>query len=1058
MTPFVHLHVHTCFSLLDGMVRIGELCRRVKELGMSSVAITDHGSSFGWIDFARTAEQNDIHPVLGVELYVSEVPRSIKEKEALDRIRHLVLLAETEQGRKNILRLITLGHTEGFYRKPRVDFEDLENHSEGIIALTACLKGLISWNIHSGVKEKSEGYLKNLLDIYGRDHLYLELMDHGLAEQAKVNGALFELSKRYSIPLAATNDVHYLDRKNHADHEVFLAVQTATSIDDPQRMSYGTDQMYLKSPQEMNEIFGETPEVLRNTVEIAERCRATIDFESLHLPDIEPPNGRDLDSSLKEACWEGLHRRGMAESTEAQERLAYELQVIIRKGLAGYFLIVSDIAGFAVTNGISLGAGRGSAAGSLVSYVLGITDVDPLKHKLYFERFLNPERKGLPDIDIDIGHKDRDSIFEYLCRKYGQDRVAHIATLDAFSARSVIRDVGRSLNLPYGKVDRLAKRIPFSYRGLTLEQAVQADPELKKRIAADKEYQEIVRIGKEFEGLPRHASIHAAGVVIADGPLTDYTALQLTPKEELITQATMEPIEAIGLLKIDLLGLRFLSVIQESFTLICSNTGQNISVSDIPMDDPATYALLAEGETEGLFQVESAGFQRLLKKLKPENLEDVIAALSLYRPGPLGGGVVDTYIERRHGRRSVEYIDPALEEVLGDTYGVIVYQEQVMEAARRFAGYTLGEADRLRRAMSKKLIRQLKGEKERFIKKAMQQGKSTQIAEKVFTLLSYFGGYGFNKAHSTGYAVEVVRTAWLKTHYFSEYWVCLLNNNLGFSPILEKWLNIAKRKGFNLLLPDVNKSDTGFTLEDRRSIRIGLSQVKKLGYKGCSEIITQRNKHGEFKSLQDFIRRIDSRTVTRRSIENMIKIGAFDWTGARRTQMAAVLPAILKKTGTAQKKAQPLQPSLFPQETEVRDTPLELPDLPEFSPAEMLELEKEILELYVSGHPLDPFREKLKESGAVELDILMDETSDKKIKTAGIFTKCRRIKTKSKRNMAFCTLEDGQGMLDAVLFPEVWKNAKKLIDNKIPVRVKGKLEINESGRSLIVDEINPLEK
>jgi DNA polymerase-3 subunit alpha len=1055
---FVHLHTHTYYSLLDGMISPEDLLSRTEELGMDSIAVTDHGNTFGLIEFYRHASQKGIKPILGCEVYLSPLSKGMKTKAALEQIYHLVLIAESDQGLRNILKLVTIGHLEGFYRKPRIDFSDLEKHHKGIIGLSACLHGLIPRLLLAGRREEAVKRSGELSEIFGKDYFFMELMDHGVEQQRKVLPLLVTLAHKNGIPLVATNDVHYLREEDHRIHEVLLCIQTATGLDDPERISYPSDQMYLKGPREMRRLFREVEEAVDTTMEIASRCHATIDFDHLHLPGIALEEGMTSGKKLTAECEEGLRKRGLAGSRTARERMEYESRVIREKGLSDYFLIVQDLVRFARSKDIPVGSGRGSAAGSLVAYLLGITDIDPLRFGLYFERFLNPEREGMPDIDIDFGHRGRDSVFEYVSSKYGIDNVAHIATLDTLSPRSAVRDVGRALNLPYGYVDMIAKKIPFHLWEKPLRNIVASQPELQKLYEEEETVKDLIDTASRLQGLPRHPSIHAAGVVIADAPLTNYVSLQYTSKSEVITQATMEPVEAIGLLKIDLLGLRFLSVIQDTVRLISSRRGIDVSSDGIDLDDDDTYGLLSRGDTAGLFQLESTGMTRLLVKLKPERIEDLCALLSLYRPGPLGGGVVDSFIRRRHGDEEITCPHDVLKAVLKDTCGIILYQEQVMQVAREFAGYTLGQADILRRAMSKKLIGELKGERQRFVRRAEAKGRNRKTAEEIFELLSHFGGYGFNKAHSMGYAIEVYRTAYLKAHFLPEYWVSLLNCNPGFTSALTRWLSYARRHGFDVRAPDINLSKRGFTLEEDGILRAGFSLIKYLGAAGIEGIVNERSRNGAFVSFMDFLRRIPVETVNRRAIESLIKSGCFNFTRSKRHELLSVMDEAIRQAQKSRKRGDHTQITFFAEQAMNIHDSIDPPRLPDLSTKQLLEMEFESLDMYFSAHPMDPYEDVLRKNNARDIAELSSCVPDRRYLTAGIVTDVRVVRTKKNTRMAFCRLEDKTGAMEMILFPKLFADAAviDIIEHKRPSLVLGTLEVDERGVTFLAEEITAL--
>ncbi|AZR74615.1 DNA polymerase III subunit alpha [Anoxybacter fermentans] len=1055
MPDFVHLHLHSEYSLLDGAVRIDKLIERVKEYGMPAVAVTDHGVMYGAIKFYRQAKAAGIKPILGCEVYVAPRTRFDKEARVDEHSFHLTLLAENNEGYKNLLKLVSKASLEGFYYRPRIDLDLLRQHSEGLIALSGCLKGQIPTLLFQEQWEQAEGILEEYLLIFGENNFFIEIQDQGLEEQRILNPRLIRLAQKKGIPLAATNDVHYLDREDAYVHDILLCIQTGKTISDPDRLRFTSDQFYLKSQDEMVKLFEDWPEALSNTVKIAERCSVELDFDNFHLPHFVVPSEKRPVEYLKELCFNGAKKRYGHIDKKIKERLNYELNMIEKMGFTSYFLIVHDFVSYARKKGIPVGPGRGSAAGSLVAYVLEITDIDPIKYGLIFERFLNPERVTMPDIDIDFCYVRRDEVIRYVTEKYGKDHVAQIITFGTMAARAVVRDVGRVLEMPYSKVDKIARLIPEA-PGMTIDKALDSSPDLKKIYHKDKEAQRLIEIGRKLEGLPRHASTHAAGVVISKDSLHNYTPIQRS-KEGITTQYDMEDLEALGLLKMDFLGLRTLTVINDTLEML-KERGIEIDIRNLPLNDPRAYQLLREVKTAGIFQMESRLYQRLCKDLQPENFEDIIAMMALGRPGALQSGMVEDYIRCRHGEKQVEYLHPALKPILKETYGLILYQEQVMKIASQLANYTLGEADILRRGMGKKKKELIKQHRERFVKGAVQNNIPAEIANTIFDLMEYFGGYGFNKSHSAAYALIAYQTAYLKANYPVEFMAATLTSVMGSSKKVAYYIEECQKMGIEVLPPDVNQSGIHFTVVGPNRIRFGLAAVKNVGKSAIAELVKGRENR-PYSSLTDLCHRVDTGKVNVRVLESLIKCGALDSLGGRRSQYMAILENVVQSAQYAQRHKVRGQISLVESmegyEKQFND---QLPDLPEYPKEEILKMEKELLGLYLTAHPLDPYREKYHQWGRERVLELMELEDGDEVVVCGIISDLKLHTTKKGQIMAFITLEDWSGSVEGVVFPSQYNKAQYLIKRDQPVLILGKVNHKEDEISLIVDQILPLDQ
>jgi DNA polymerase-3 subunit alpha len=1049
---FVHLHNHTQYSLLDGACRIDDLVSLTKEYKMPALAITDHGNMFGIVEFYKKIVSAGIKPIIGCEVYVAPISRNKKEpiKGFPDTGYHLILLVKDLTGYKNLIKLATIGYLEGFYHKPRVDEELLRKYNQGLIALSSCLKGEIPRLILAEKYEDAKKAANRYVDIFGEKSFYFELQDHGLDEEKKVCRELIKLSKEMLIPLVATNDCHYLKQEDYLAHDALLCIQTGKKVGDEDRMRFVTDQLYFKSPQEMEKVFQETPQALANTVKIAEECNLALEFGKCHLPHFPLPQGySDLDSFLTFLAKKGLAERYQKVTPGMEERLDYELDVIKQMGYAGYFLIVKDFIDYAKSQSIPVGPGRGSAAGSLVSYSLGITSIDPLKYGLLFERFLNPERVTLPDIDIDFSDRGRDDIIRYVINKYGKKNVAQIITFGSMAARAVVRDVGRVLDIPYSEVDRIAKMIPWD-PDMTLDRALQMEPDLKKVIENDSRTQKLIAYSKTLEGLSRHASTHAAGVVIAPTDLTEYVPLYLSNNDEVTTQYDMKGIEDIGLLKIDFLGLRTLTVIDDTLTMVREDKGIKIDMNSIPLDDKKVFALFSKGETIGVFQFESSGMRDYLKKLKPESIEDLTAMNALYRPGPLDSHMIDEYIDRKWGRKKIKYEHPLLESILKDTYGVIVYQEQVLKVASDLAGYTLGKADILRKAMGKKQSDMMAEQREEFIKGAKNNNIDARTADRIFDFMATFARYGFNKSHSVGYAHIAYQTAYFKAHYPVEFMAALLSSEKDDSTRIVTLMDECRRMGMTVLPPDVNESLGAFSVIGDK-IRFGLGAVKNVGESAVKAIIKAREKYGRFNTLFEFCERVDSRALNKRTIESLIQAGAFDSLKGHRAQLMGCVDMAITYGQAVQQDKMRGQTSLFSGGIDVTTiAEPKLLDIPKWPTSEILSREKEMLGFYVSGHPLAKHEQELKLFTTKDTETLQVTKDGEEAVIGGVITNVKFNLDKKGKRMAFATVEDFVGMSEVVIFSDCLEKNKEIVRVDSIVVVRGRASTKEGERVKVV--------
>jgi len=1059
-SDFVHLHTHTQYSLLDGALKLKDLCQIAHKYKMPAVAITDHGNMFGAIEFYTEAINYGLKPIIGAEVYIAPGSRFDKTPNRLKEIaHHLTLLAKNQTGYKNLMKLISSGYLEGFYYKPRIDNEILRDLSEGIICLSGCLKGEIPKLILADkITEAKQvaGYYK---DIFG-DDFYLELQDNNLAEQKKIIPQLIKISKDLSIPVVATNDVHYLQKEHARAHEILLCLQTQTTLNDPNRMRFQTEEFYFKSPDEMKELFRDIPEAIRNTIEITEKANLQLFFDKTHLPKFKPPDDVSSDEYLERLCFEGAKKKYHSLTKEIRERLNNELSVIKKAGYASYFLLVWDFVKFAKAKNIPVGPGRGSAAGSLVAYTLDITSIDPIKHGLIFERFLNPERISLPDIDIDFCYERRQEVIDYVTEKYGKKNVAQIITFGTMAARAVVRDVGRVMGFSYSEVDKIAKLIPLDTK-ITLNKAINIEPKLKELYENNERIRRLIDTSKILEGLSRHASVHAAGVVISEDELTNHTPLFKMSDGQITTGYAMDSLKKIGLLKIDFLGLKTLTVMDKTCRIVKRVEKKEIDINKIKLDDRKTFKLLSQANTLGVFQLESAGMRDLLRKLKPESLDDIIALLALYRPGPLASGLVDEFIKRKHGRTPIRYLHPKLIPILKNTYGILLHQDQIMTIGLELAGFSLAQADILMRAISKKKPEEMEQLHADFIKGAIKNNIDRHLAEEIFVLMSHFTGYGFNKAHTACYAMIAYQTAFLKANYPIEFLAALLTSEKDNSDKIALYIEDAKRFKIEILPPDINESFSEFTVvKERRSIRFGLSAVKNVGEGAIESIIKARIKKGRFKSLYDFCRRVDTRLVNRRVIESLIKCGAFDSFGLYRSQMMAMLNKVLEATSSLQKDRSSGQLSLFDThdgQDYFSKTFQDIPDIEEWPENQLLAYEKDMLGFYITGHPLSKHKSLIKYFSKTTVKELSEQSHGSLVTLIGVLTKVKYTYTKKGKKkgqkMAIAEFEDLTGRIEVLIFPQSYSKSYNYIKTDATVFIKGKLSLKEEEPKIIADEI-----
>lgn len=1106
---FCHLHLHSGYSLLDGSGKIKPLIKRAKELGMESIALTDHGVMYGCVDLYKEAKAQGIKPILGCEVYVVPKSRKIKSNDEDNKTYHLVLLVKNEKGYENLMKIVSVASIEGFYYKPRIDREYLKEHSEGIIALSACLGGEVQKAILNGNIDKAREAAIFYRDTF-KDGFYLELQNHGMEEQKKVNEVNIQLAKELNIPLVATNDVHYINQEDSKAHDILMCIQTGKTVDDPNRRRYPSDQFYLKSPEEMWDMFDYVPEALENTLKIAEECNFDYEFHVSKLPKFPLPEGVEPFDYLRKTCFDGLIDRleelkplkdngeydidkvyEIGQSNERVkediERLEYELGVIKQMGYIDYFLIVWDFIKYANDNGIPTGPGRGSAAGALVAYTLGITKIDPMKYSLLFERFLNPERVSMPDIDSDFCYEGRQRVIDYVVEKYGHDNVSQIITFGTMAARACIRDVGRAMNYTYAEVDRIAKQIP-TVLGVTIDKALDLNPELKTIYDSEERVKELIDVSRRLEGLPRHSSTHAAGVVIASQPLVEYVPLQKND-ESIVTQFDMTTLEELGLLKMDFLGLRTLTVMRDAVDMIKYNRGVEVDLDNLDFDDKEVYKMIGEGHTVGVFQLESAGMTSFMKELKPDCLEDIIAGISLYRPGPMAE--IPRYIDGKRDPKSVEYIVPELESILNVTYGVMVYQEQVMEIVRKLAGYSMGRSDLVRRAMSKKKHKVMEEERKNFIygvedengnievPGCLRNGISAEAANKIFDSMMDFASYAFNKSHAAAYAVIGFQTAYLMRYYPVEFLAAMLNSVMGNSDKVSEYIRSAEKLGIQVLPPDINESYTKFTVKGD-TIRFGMGAIKNVGINVVANISSSRDEKGKFNSLMDFCNKIDLSIVNKRAVESLIKAGTFDSLKVYRSQLLSVFERIMDGVYSQRKKNIDGQMSLFGAiQEESNNLEISYPNIKEFNKKYMLAMEKEMTGLYMSGHPLDDYEKPLKEQTSITIekiveaqknlseqkdveleDLVIDNSlSDgTRVIVGGILTNVSRKVTRNNTLMAFAKIEDLTGYLECVIFPKTLEKCNTLVNEDSFVLIRGRVSLKEDEEpKILCEDIQPLE-
>jgi DNA polymerase-3 subunit alpha len=1064
---FTHLHLHTEYSLLDGTARINDLIERVKQMGMYSAAITDHGVMYGVVDFYRKAEEEGVKPIIGCEVYVA--PGSLADKtKAMKEYSHLVLLAKNNEGYKNLMRLSSIAFTQGFYHKPRIDYDVLGKYKDGLICLSACLAGDIPRYIMSGDIAAAERLAARLRDMFGED-FYLELQDHFLPEQKPVNAALIDMGSRLSIPLVATNDVHYIAREDAETQDVLLCIQTRSFVDDTDRLKFGTDEFYLKSAEEMAALFKHVPEAISNTNAIADKCGVTMDFKSIHLPVFKVPENISNKEYLRKICFEGLKNRYENVTDELKQRLEFELGVIDSMGFTDYFLIVWDFIKFARDRGISVGPGRGSAAGSLAAYALRITDIDPIEYKLLFERFLNPERISMPDIDIDFCIERRGEVIDYVVSKYGEDRVAQIITFGTLGAKQVIRDVARAQKFPVAEADRIAKMVPFALK-MTIRRAMQENARLRNEYETKPEIRKLLDTAMKLEGIPRHASTHAAGVVISNLPITEYVPLQINPRDgSVITQFPMTTLETLGLLKMDFLGLRNLTVIRHAIEIIKETRGIDVDLEHLRFDDKNVYDLIASGDTDGIFQLESSGMRQLAMQMKAENLGDIMVVIALFRPGPMES--IPAYLAARRDSKNIKYAHPLLENILKDTFGCIVYQEQVMEIVRELAGYSYGRSDLVRRAMAKKKKDVMEKERQVFIygdeksgvDGAVKRGVPAHVAEQIFNQMMDFAEYAFNKSHACAYAVISYYTAYLKYYYKAEYFTALLNSFIGVPDKISAYIQYCASAGIKMLPPDINKSKYLFSVENG-AIRFGFAAIRDVGH--AAEYIVKEREKGKFTSFREFINRtVDF--INKKMLEGFILAGCFDSLGLKRSQLMAVSDRVLKSAQDAKKKNVSGQVSLFDEASIGIADSDDYPDTAEYEKDQLLTMEKIATGVYLSGHPLDQYKDDLEKRDINIYKILSaNEDADsakyfesRVVELVGILSGIRRRSTKQKKMMAGAYLEDLYGTIELIIFPSVYQKCELMLVNDTIVRVTGKVDIREDEPPmLLVEDIAPYEK
>jgi DNA polymerase-3 subunit alpha len=1049
---FVHLHVHTQYSLLDGANKLDELVARAEEFKMPALAITDHGNMFGVVEFYRKCMSSGVKPLIGCEVYMA--PQDRKKKEPIrglpDDGYHLILLVKDQSGYKNLMKLTSIGYLEGFYHRPRIDKEALKEHSGGLLGLSSCLHGEIPSLLLKGDYEGAKKAAGEYREIFGPENFYLELQNHQIDEEKKVLPLLVKLAGELDLGLVATNDCHYLKKEHAPAHDALLCIQTGKKIADADRMRFANDQMYFKSPEEMKLLFADFPSAIENTLRIAEACNLDLEFGKTHLPEFPPPAGfDDLDTYLEFLSRKGLAQRYSKVTPGLEERLGYELKVIRQMGFAGYFLIVKDFIDYAKSKNIPVGPGRGSVGGSLVAYCLGITNMDPIKHGLLFERFLNPERISLPDIDIDFSDRERDKIIRYVINKYGENNVAQIITFGTMAARAVIRDVGRVLDISYSDVDRIAKMIPW-VPDMTLEKALEQNTELRNLVKGDPQLERLISYSKVLEGLCRHASTHAAGVVIAPQALTEFVPLYKGSKGEVTTQYDMKNIEEIGLLKMDFLGLTTLTVIDDTLKMLREDKNVVLDIDSVPLDDKKTFEIFSRGETVGIFQFESSGMRDYLCKLKPESLDELTAMNALYRPGPLDSKMTDEYIDRKRGLKKISYEHPLLEPILKETYGVIVYQEQVLKIASDLAGYSLGKADILRKAMGKKKAELMVQQREEFNKGAKAKGIKPEVVDRIFDLMATFGRYGFNKSHSAGYAYVAYQTAYLKAHFPVQFMAATMTSQIGDTDRIVVLMEECRKMGVEVLPPDVNQSMGRFQVVGDK-IRFGLEAVKNVGHGAIEAIVEARDRVGKFESLFQFCSEVDLSAVNKRVIESLIQAGAFDSVSKHRSQLMASLDVATNYGQTIQEDKKRGQTSLFDLSGESKAVPVpKLAEVPPWPRSEILSKEKEMLGFYVSGHPLIKFEEELKVFATRDTHTIEQAKDGEELYIGGIITNVKINIDRKKKQMGFVTLEDFMGTVEVVVFSDCFEENRRMIRVDSMILVKGRASTKEGEKPKVI--------
>ena len=1054
MQRFTHLHVHTEYSLLDGASKIPELVAYAKELGMDSLAITDHGVMYGAVEFYQECTKAGIKPIIGCEVYLAKGSHlDMTEKTRY----HLILLAENDIGYHNLMKIVSKGQLEGFYYKPRVDKDILRAYSEGIICLSACIAGEVPRLINNGNMDGARRCVQEYIDIFGKDNYFLEIQNHDIPEEKTAAEGLRQLAQEFGIGLVATNDLHYVRREDAEAQDVLLCIQTTSNVDDPGRMRFPNDSFYLKSAEEMAELFGGYPEALENTCRIADRCNVKLEFGHLLLPEFPVPDGFDAVSYLRHLCEEALPERYEVVDETVRKRLDFELDIINTMGYACYFLIVWDFINYCRSHDIPVGPGRGSAAGSIVAYLLRITNIEPLRYHLLFERFLNPERVSMPDIDTDFCYVKRNQVLDYVVRRYGQERVSQIITFGTLQARAAVRDVGKALGMSYTSVDEVAKMIPREL-GITLDKALKSSNDFKRAYESRPEVKKLVDLARSVEGLPRNAGTHAAGVIIAPRDLRDYVPLQQGSDSGVITQYDKNKVEELGLLKMDFLGLRTLTVIGDCIQFIKETTGEIVDIDNIPLHDKETCEMLCRGETACVFQLESAGITKLVMDLAPESFEDLIPLVALYRPGPLGTGMAEDFIAGRHGQRTAEVLHPLMEPILEDTYGVILYQEQVMQITSALAGFTLGQADILRRAMGKKKAKELDSMRASFIEGAKRlHDIPEELSDRIFSLLQHFAGYGFNKSHSVAYALVAYETAYLKAHWRAQYYAAFLNSVIGDSDKLSWYISVCKNDNIKILAPDVNESGRDFTVLPNKTIRFGLAGIKSTGGAAVEAIISARSEGGPFTSLTDFCCRVNMRVVNKRVVENLIKSGAMDSFGARRSQLLAVIDQAIDLGAACQRDRANGQLGLFGDDQTFGMEEIKMPQLPEIPKQTLLQYEKELLGFYVTDHPLSEYKEVMQRFMPLHQFIGETQVQDNQfVRVAGIISGCTIKTTKSGDTMALLTLEDFTGRFPVIVFPKSYQACIRDVFEDNVVSIEGRFSVDERESKIIAMSVHSL--